>query len=145
MKALARTCQFHKSFIYQIYRLSLKWKSVSVISTIRLNFSLVLEVISILHMDHHCKHILFSNLKLSKINLYADILRNILPFPKTVEVRVMLVELTYRLKAVLTRDNLQRRFFAQQCCAKNRTPCNMALRMIFRATFGSATRCEFLI
>ena len=27
-----------------------------------------------------------------------------------------------RLKGGVTRDNLQRRFFAQQCCAKNRTP-----------------------
>ena len=48
------------------------------------------------------------------------------------------------VKGDLTRDNLQQRCFAQQCCAKHRSTCNMVSGTIFCATFYSATRCEFL-
>ena len=48
------------------------------------------------------------------------------------------------VKGDVTRDNLQQRCFAQQCCAKHRSTCNMVSGTIFCATFYSATRCEFL-
>ncbi len=41
-----------------------------------------------------------------------------------------------QLKAVLHRNlNLQQRFFVQQCCVKNQTPCNVVPATIFRATY----------